>query len=98
MLWAGSRPNLPGYLGLAPRVGHSGETRRDGPVMKAGNKRVRRQLVEVNWHWKRRDPLAQAVYWRLLANTGSSKKAITAMTRRLAIRLWRLATEREPQC
>jgi transposase len=88
---------LAAYLGLAPWVGQSGETRHDGPVMKAGNKRVRRQLVEASWQWKRRDPKAQAVYRRLVANTGSSKKAITAMARRLGIRLWRLATEPEPQ-
>ena len=89
---------LAAYLGLAPWVGQSGESRRDGPVMKAGNKRVRRQLVEASWQWKRRDPKAQAVYRRLVANTGSSKKAITAMARRLGIRLWRLATQPEPQC
>jgi len=31
-----------------------------------------------------------------LANTGSAKKAIVAMARKLAIRLWRIMTRGEP--
>jgi transposase len=83
---------------LALWVGQSGESRRDGPGMKAGNKRVRRQLVEVSWQWTRRDPQAQAVYRRPLAKTASRKKPTTAMACRLATCLWRRATEPERPC
>ena len=77
-------------LGLAPRVTQSGETRREGRLMKSGNARVRTILVEAAWRWIRLDPTAKTRYQRLLKNTGNPKKAITAMAHKLAIVLWRI--------
>ena len=88
---------LSAYLGLAPWVGESGETRRRGPLMKAGNRHVRRQLVEVAWQWIRYDPEARRTYHRLVSNTGTPNKAICGMARRLGIRLWELALDAEGQ-
>jgi len=78
------------YFGLAPRVRQSGATRRDGPISKTGRGHARAMLVQAAWRWIARDASAKAVYDRLVHNTGVPQKAIVAMARRLAIRLWRM--------
>jgi transposase len=83
------------FIGLAPRVRSSGESRREGPVSKAGNVRLRTALIEAAWQWVRRDASARRRYGRHLSRVGSSQKAIVAMARRLAIVLWRLSVRGE---
>jgi transposase len=83
------------YLGLAPWTGRSGQSAKSGPIMKAGNRRVRTMLVEAAWQWQRNDPAAGATFRRLAARRKNSKIAIVAVARRLAILLWRLATGRQ---
>lgn len=80
------------YVGLAPRVRQSGETRREGPIVRTGRGPVRALLVEAAWRWRLVDPAAQAIYRRLVRNTGSAKKAIVALARRLATNLWAMLT------
>jgi transposase len=82
--------------GLAPQVRQSGETRREGGLLKSGNARLRTVLVEAAWRWVRYDEAAARRYRRLVANTGSSKKAVVAMARRLGVLLWRLSVHGEP--
>lgn len=77
-------------LGLAPRVTQSGETRREGRLIKSGNARVRTILIEAAWRWIRLDVAAKAKFQRLLKNTGNPKKAITAIAHKLAIIMWRI--------
>jgi transposase len=43
---------LMSYLGLTPSESSSGETQTKGAITKTGNKRVRRLLVEVAWHYR----------------------------------------------
>jgi transposase len=81
--------------GLAPGVHQSGQTRRAGPLMRGGNAWLRTALVEASWLWVRGDPGARRVHRRLVRNTGSSKKAICGVARRLAIVLWRLSVTGE---
>lgn len=87
-----SSPKLTAYLGLAPSVRQSGQTEHRGPLMKAGNRRVRTVLIEAAWQWRRYDPAAQARYRHLLANTKKANKAIVGVARHLGILLWRIAT------
>jgi len=81
------------YLGLAPRVRSSGQQRKEGPLLKAGRGPLRAMLVEASWTWIRVDAKARAVFGRLWGNTGCPQKAIVAMARRLAVRLWHLLIE-----
>jgi transposase len=84
-----ARPEeLTSYVGLAPRVRQSGETRREGPLVKAGRGALRALLIEASWTWIRHDKHAAVVYRRLVGNTGSAQKAIVAMARRMAVNLW----------
>lgn len=82
--------------GLAPLVTRTGETTRQGPLMKCGNARLRTMLIEAAWGWKRRDPWAAETYQRMARNTGDKKKAIAALARRLVIILWRIDVTGEP--
>jgi len=81
------------YLGLAPFVKHSGERTPTGRLRPAGHSRLRSLLVEAAWVWKSKDSGIQALYTRILCNTGLAQKAITAVARKLSIILWRLACE-----
>ena len=81
------------YLGLAPLVRHSGEKSPAGRLRPTGHTRLRSLLVEAAWVWQSRDPGVRAYYARMLCNTGLAQKAITAVARKLAIILWRLACE-----
>jgi hypothetical protein len=53
-------------------------------------------LVEAAWTWVRYDEAAARRYRQLVGNTGSGKKAIVAMARRLGVLLWRLSVHDEP--
>jgi transposase len=83
------------YVGLAPGVSQTGDTRKEGPIMKSGNTRIRPLLVEASWNWVRRDPVARRKYMRLVRNTGSQKKAIVAVARHLSIVLWLMLVKKE---
>ena len=82
--------------GLAPQVRQSGQTRREGGLLKSGNARLRTVLVEAAWRWVACDEAAARRYRRLVGNTGSGKKAIVGMARRLGVLLWRLSVRGEP--
>ena len=48
---------LMSYLGLTPSEDSSGDKQRQGAITKAGNRRVRRMLIEASWH-QRHLPIA----------------------------------------
>jgi transposase len=81
--------------GLAPLVTRTGETTRQGPLMKCGNARLRKILIEAAWRWAAKDAWAGETYGRLARNTGDKKKAIAALARRLGIVLWRISVTGE---
>ena len=83
------------YIGLCPRVSQSGQTRRDGPIMKTGRRQLRSKLVEISWRWQATDERAKRIYRRLLGNTGSAQKAIVGLARHMAIDLWRMLCREE---
>jgi transposase len=83
------------YVGLAPRVSQTGETRREGPLMKTGQGALRALLVQAAWRWVAEDEGAAAVFERLVRNTGKKQKAIVAMARRMAVTLWSMQVRGE---
>jgi transposase len=82
--------------GLAPMVRQSGQARREGGLIRSSSGRLRTALVEAAWRWVAHDEAAEAVYRRLVSNTGSGKKAIVGVARRLGVLLWRLSCRGEP--
>ena len=81
------------YLGLAPVVSQSGNGPARGKLRPVGQKRLRGILVEAAWQWSWRDPEAKAIYNQHFAKHGIGQKAIVAVARKLAIKLWRLTVE-----
>lgn len=78
------------YVGIVPREFSSGERVRRGSITRVGNRRLRWIFVECAWVWIRCDPKAHAVYDKIKCRRGA-RRAITAMARRLAVRVYHLA-------
>ena len=87
---------LASYLGLTPSQHSSGERIRMGHITRCGNYQVRTRLVESSWTLIRYDAGAKATYERIKHQTGSGRKAITAIARRLALRVRRVLLDKAP--
>lgn len=90
------KTQLAKYVGLAPSIRQSGQTLRDGPILKTGRPQLRCSLIQGAWLWIRKDRDAYKTFCRLVQNTGHKNKAITAMARKLAIHLWKMACDNKP--
>lgn len=90
------KTQLAKYVGLAPSVRQSGQTSRNGPILKTGRPQLRSMLIQGAWLWIRQDQQAYKTFCRLIHNTGQKNKAITAMARKLAIHLWKMACDNKP--
>ena len=87
---------LASYLGLTPSQRSSGETVRMGGITRCGNPRLRTRFVESSWTLIRYDMDVRKVYERIKHQTGSGKKAIVAVARRLALRVRRVLLDAKP--
>lgn len=92
----GDKTQLAKYVGLAPSIRQSGQTLRDGPILKTGRPQLRCLLIQGPWMWIRKDYGAYKTFCRLVHNTGHKNKAITAMARKLAVHLWKMACDNKP--
>jgi len=90
------KTQLAKYVGLAPSVRQSGQRLTDGPILKTGRPQLRCSLIQGAWLWIRKDHDAYKTFCRLVHNTGHKNKAITAMARKLAVHLWKMACENKP--
>ena len=78
------------YLGLTPSEHSSGNMQRQGRITRAGNTHIRGLLVECCWMWIGKDQAAYRTY-RRIPRRREPKRAIVAMGRRLATRIyWQL--------
>jgi transposase len=87
---------LASYLELTPSQHSSGERIRMGHITRCGNREVRTRLVESSWTLIRYDAQAKMTYERIKHQTGSGRKAITSIARRLALRVRRVLLDNEP--
>ncbi len=79
--------------GLTPTPYDSGDSTREQGISKAGNKRIRKLMVELSWLWLRYQPDSQLSQW-FETRFGSGGKrmrriGIVALARKLLIALWR---------
>jgi len=84
------------FLGLIPSDHSSGDQERRGHITKQGNQLVRRCLVESAWLAIKYDPVLLDKFRRVLSHSGSKKKAIVAVARKLALRVRRALLTGEP--
>lgn len=79
--------------GLTPTPWQSGDTRTEQGISKAGNRRVRRVMIELAWLWLRWQPDSALSQWfnRRFAHGGRRTRriGIVALARKLLIALWR---------
>ena len=82
-----------GMSGLTPTPSQSGDVNREQGISKAGNRRVRRVMIELAWLWLRWQPDSALSQWfnRRFAHGGKRMRriGIVALARKLLIALWR---------
>jgi len=87
-----NRREVGALAGLVPTPYDSGNSRREQGISKAGNKRVRRVIVEVAWQWLRYQPHSALTQWFMQRFGGQGKRSrrlgIVALARRLLVALW----------
>lgn len=76
--------NFNGYTGLVPSAHNTGETTRNGPLIRQGNKRIRTTLVEAAWRVITHDARMRRIYEDIKARSRAST-AIVAVARRLGL-------------
>ncbi len=79
--------------GLTPTPYDSGDSRREQGISKAGNKRIRKLMVELAWLWLRHQPDSQLSLWfeERFGRGGKRMRriGIVALARKLLVALWR---------
>ena len=92
-----NRRQVAAYAGLAPSPWRSGVIDRDQGISKAGNRRLRRTMIELAWFWLRHQPNSALSRWfqeRVGAGRGRIRRiAIVALARKLLVALWRYVAQ-----
>jgi transposase len=83
------------FLGLTGSEFSTADTVRRGHITKQGKAFVRSWLIQCAWVAYKRDPVLLEKYQKVLRATRSSKMAIVAVARKMAVRLWHLVMFRE---
>ncbi len=90
-----SAPHVMSYVGLVPREDSTGESRRRGPITKAGNSRLRWVLTEAAWNQTRRVGSCS----RLKKHWQSQPTEVVAIAkkaeRRLHDKFWKVANRKD---
>ncbi|HUI92195.1 MAG TPA: IS110 family transposase [Chitinivibrionales bacterium] len=80
--------SLANFLGLTGGEHSSGETEHKGRITGQGPTFVRSWMIESAWVSIRKDPVLREKFEKVRRNSGSKKKAIVAVARKLAVRLY----------
>jgi transposase len=78
---------LSSYVGLTCSEHSSGERVRRGRITGQGSGLVRAWLIQSSWRAIKKDPVLLAKFQAVWKNSGSKKKAIVAVARKLTVRL-----------
>lgn len=81
-----SGADIASFVGLGGTEYSSGETERRGGITKQGSEPIRSWLVESSLIARKKDPALMQFYLRIKQNTGSHKKAIVAVARKMITR------------
>ena len=93
VLWRGfrNRREIAAWAGLAPMPRASGPVDRQQGISKAGNAKVRKDLIQLAWRWVRWQPESDIAVWfreYCAARDGRSRKrGIVAVARKLLVAL-----------
>lgn len=78
------------FTGLTCREYSTGDTIRRGRITGQSSEYVRAWIIECAWRAIRKDPALQDKFQRVWRNSGSKKKAIVAVGRKIAVRIFAL--------
>jgi len=84
------------YTGLTCSEYSTGDTIRKGRITAQSNRYVRAWLIQCAWRGYSKDPVLFKKFGAVRFNSGSKKKAIVAVARKLAVRLRQIAIAKEP--
>jgi transposase len=88
-----NRRQLGGLVGLVPAPYQSGDTAHDQGITRAGNRHVRRVMVQLAWLWLQHQPESALAQWYQRRFGGGGKRlrriGIVALARKLLIAFWR---------
>ena len=88
-----NRKEVGACAGLTPTPYQSGRSEREQGISKAGNRRLRRLLVELSWCWLQWQPDSELSRWyarRFAAGNARARKVgIVALARKLLVALWK---------
>jgi transposase len=94
-----NRKQVGSMVGLTPTPFASGERSREQGISKAGNRRLRRLLVELAWCWLRWQPHSALSQWYQRRFGGGQarlrKIGVVAVARKLLIALWKYLEQGE---
>jgi len=76
------------FSGLTQSEYSTGERIRKGRITRQGRGCIRGWLIQCAWVCIKKDPAMLQAFQRISANTGSKKKAIVAIARKLVVRIW----------
>jgi transposase len=88
--------HLASFIGLTSSEHSSGETVHQGRITRQGSGKVRAWLIQCAWRAIKLDPVLLDKFERVWKNSGSKKKAIVAVARKLAVRLRALEISKQP--
>ena len=92
-----NRRQVAAFAGLAPTPWSSGSVEREQGISKAGNRRLRKTLIEAAWSWQRHQPRSALAQWFHNRVKGQGKRerrsAIVALARKLLVALWRYVND-----
>ena len=91
-----NRRQLAAFVGWRRHRGERQCGARTG-ISKAGNRRLRRTMIELAWSWTRHQPSSALTQWFFGRIEGQAKRikriAIVALARKLLVALWRYVTD-----
>ena len=90
--------HIASFTGLTSSEYSTGETVRRGRITGQSSELVRSWLIECAWRAIPKDPVLLDKFRAVWRNSGSKKKAVVAVARKIAVRLWALEITRKPYC
>jgi len=94
----GTGKQIAAYAGLTSSEYSTGETIHRGRITGQSYERVRAWLIQCAWRAVNRDPVLLHKYRAVWKNSGSKKKAIVAVARKLVVRMRALECTNQPYC
>jgi len=84
------------FSGLTQSEYSTGDTIRKGRITGIGRGFIRAWLIQCSWMSLKKDQAMLNAFDRITKNTGSKKKAIVAIARKMVVRIWTCVHKNEP--